>query len=166
MTAGSKVSSPCNTVDASHGCILNTVSLCFPVKGIAQYEETVGIALFDRMFEVAPEEWGTIFPWKREDFQQKSPRFLNFAKKFVRMLDLAVHMLGPDMEIVEEAMFELGASHAKYGMQPKQFDVMGESLEYALQGLLGSNFTPAIKQAWRTVFRFWSGAMIHGAGTV
>ena len=130
-----------------------------------QYEEKVGTLLFDRMFEVSPDEWEGVLPWKQQDFKNKSPRFLAFAKKFVRMLDLAVHILGPDMEIAEEQMFELGASHAKYGVQPKHYDVMGDSLEYALQGLLGSDFKPSIKQAWRDTFRFWSIAMIKGATT-
>ncbi|CAB9517764.1 Involved in oxygen transport in the brain. Hexacoordinate globin [Seminavis robusta] len=133
------------------------------VKRIPDYEETVGIALFDRMFEVAPDQWGNVFNWTRDDFQNKDEKFLGFANKFVRMLDLAVHMLGPDLEIVEEQMHDIGVSHRNYGVLPIHLQLMGESLAHTLQGLLGSSFTPATKQAWKDIFGFWSTSMIQGA---
>ena len=135
------------------------------VKSVENYRELVGVALFDRMFELAPEKCD-VFPWKKEDFERKDPKFLAFAKKFVRMLDIAIDMLGPDMDIVEEQMYDLGVSHQKYGVLPHHFDVMGQALEHTLQGILGSKFTPATKNAWRKVYGFMTSNMIHGAAPV
>ena len=45
----------------------------------------------NRMFEIAPDEWG-LFPWSKQDFETRDPKFLSFAKKFVKMFDTAVHM--------------------------------------------------------------------------
>ncbi|CAB9517765.1 Involved in oxygen transport in the brain. Hexacoordinate globin [Seminavis robusta] len=148
------------------GSYFQTVSQVYEsweiIKRIPKYEEIVGMALFDRMFQIAPEDW-SLFPWTREDFKQKNPKFLAFAAKFVRMLDLAVHMLGPDMEVVEEQMYDLGRSHKNYGVLPRHFDLMGQSLLYTLQGLLGSKFTPNTQKAWKNVYGFWSSTMIQGA---
>ena len=71
------------------------------LKRIPTYQELFGIAFFERMFEIDPEAW-SIFPWTPKQFQEKDPVFLKFANKFVRMLELSVDLLGPDMDIVEE----------------------------------------------------------------
>ena len=133
------------------------------VKRIENYQEIVGVALFDRMFEMAPDEWG-IFPWSREDFQNKDEKFLTFAKRFIRMLSSAIDMLGPDMEIVEDQMYDLGAAHKRYGVTPKHFDIMGKALEHILEALLGNKiFTATTKKAWKSVYGFMSTTMIQGS---
>lgn len=62
------------------------------VKRIPTYHEFVGVALFERMFELNPEIWG-FFPWTPEQFQNKDQKFLDFAAKFVRMLDMSIGKL-------------------------------------------------------------------------
>jgi len=133
------------------------------VKRVENYQETVGIALFDKMFMLAPdEEWG-MFTWNREDFQNKDEKFMTFAKKFVRMLDMAIDMLGPDMEIVEEQMYELGGAHQRYGVLPVHFDIMGRALALVLADLLGDRFTATTKSSWKSVYGFMSTTMIQGS---
>lgn len=135
------------------------------VKRIENYEERVGVALFNRMFDVAPDDC-SIFPWTKEHFQKKDPKFLAFATKFIRMIDMAVDMLGPDMDIVEEQMYGLGVAHKRYGVTPKHFDIMGKALEHTFQGILGNKFTPSNKKAWKSVYSFMSSTMIQGAAGI
>ncbi|CAB9517767.1 bacterial hemoglobin [Seminavis robusta] len=153
-------------MDDSSSSYFDTVSEVFEswdtIKRIPDYEEVVGLALFDKMFESAPDAWG-IFRWRKEDFAKKDPQCVAFAKKFVRMLDLAVHMLGPEMDIVEQQMYDLGKQHQRYGVMPKHFFSMGKALESTLANILGRDFTYKTREAWKDVFHFMSTSMIMGA---
>jgi hemoglobin-like flavoprotein len=133
------------------------------IKRIPTYDEMFGVALFHRMFEIAPDKW-ELFPWKREDFENKNEKFIVFTKKFVRMLDMAVHMLGPDMDIVEEQMYDLGSSHERYGVTPEHFDLMGQALIHTLKMVLGPrSFMDRTEQSWQEIYSFMTKTMIKGA---
>jgi hypothetical protein len=58
----------------------------------------------------------------------KSKRFLNHASYMIQMLDSALGMLGPDIELLTEIMYELGVKHVRYGVTPKMFPIMGDCL--------------------------------------
>ena len=136
------------------------------VKRIPTYDEMFGVALFEKMYEAAPDAW-EIFPWTKEEMENKDAKFMAFAKKFVRMLDMAVDMLGPDMEVVEEQLYELGSSHKRYGVTPKHFDLMGKSLVAALNKVLGRrSFTEKTEKSWKEVYEFMSMTMIQGAAGI
>jgi hemoglobin-like flavoprotein len=125
-----------------------------------------GVALFERMYEIAPDAWG-LFPWTAEEMAKKDEKFVTFAKKFVRMLDMAVDMLGPDLEVVEEQLYDLGKSHTKYGVSPKHFELMGKALVVTLQKVLGRrSFTEQTAKAWKEIYEFMSMTMIQGAAGI
>jgi len=133
------------------------------VKRMPSYDEKLGVALFTRLFEVAPDGGWEIMPWTKADFDAKDAKFLKFAKSFVRMLDMAIDMLGPDLEIVEEQMYELGVSHGKYGVLPMHFEHMGKALDFVLQDMLQDLYKPSTKKAWTSVYRFITTTMIQGS---
>ncbi|CAB9507230.1 Globin [Seminavis robusta] len=136
------------------------------VKRIPTYDEMFGVALFEQMYEIAPDAWG-IFPWSAEDMNNKDEKFLQFAKKFVRMLDVAVDMLGPDMDVVEGQLYDLGSFHKRYGVTPKHYDLMGKSLVQTLKKVLGRrSFTDKTDKAWREVYSFMSMTMIQGSAGI
>ena len=72
------------------------------------------------MFKLAPAVWSK-FPWghvakkkasssadcSKEDLAA-NPEFVAFARNFMSMLDLAIDMLGPDLDFVEGQLQELG----------------------------------------------------------
>ena len=78
------------------------------------------------------------------------------------MLDTALNMVGPDIELLTEIMLELGAKHVRYGVKPEMFPVMGVAIVGALKTTLKDNFTPDIEAAWKDVFSELSGDMIRG----
>jgi hemoglobin-like flavoprotein len=78
----------------------------------------------------------------------KSKRFLMHASYLIQMLDTALNMLGPDIELLTEIMTELGEKHVRYGVNKEMFPVMGEALVYTLQMTLKDSFTDSIKDAW------------------
>jgi len=136
------------------------------LKMIPSHDEEFGVTLFKKMFEIAPDEWN-VFEFSAEDVENKSDKFLSFAKKYFRMLDMAVHLLGPDMEIVQEQMQELGVTHQRYGVKSLHYDIMGEALVFALSAILGEQrCTEETKDAWSKVYAFMTESMLEGAAAM
>ena len=76
------------------------------------------------------------------------------------MLDTALNMLGPDIELLTEIMEELGEKHIRYGVKAEMFGVMGEALIHTLDAILGDDFTDQVREAWETTYRELSADMI------
>ena len=70
----------------------------------------------------------------------------------IQMLDTALNMLGPDIELLTEIMQELGVKHIRYGVRPDMFPVMGEALLHTLEQTLGTDFSDEIKDAWKETY--------------
>lgn len=71
----------------------------------------------------------------------------------VQMLDSALHMLGPDIELLTDIMTDLGAKHVGYGVKPNLFIIMGDCLLEVLEDLLPEGkFTPSVKNSWKLVY--------------
>ena len=119
------------------------------------------------MFEVAPDAW-KVFPWGQGNTKDKelfkSPQFVKFAIRFTSMLDMAIDMLGPDMEMVELELTEIGIMHISVGVTPRHYPLMGASLIDTLASELGPEvFTQKHKDAWNATFTFMSSTMMEGA---
>lgn len=136
------------------------------VKSSRDFRQEFGLSLFTRMFDFAPAVWKA-FPWghgfKAGDDLTTNPDFVVFARNFVGMLDLAIDMLGPDMDLVEEQLQHLGVSHIDYGVMPKHYPLMGRALMDTMAAKLGDRFTTRHKESWNTVYTFMSVSMMQGA---
>jgi hemoglobin-like flavoprotein len=78
------------------------------------------------------------------------------------MIDTALNMLGPDLELVTEIMTDLGMKHVRYGVKPEMFPFMGDALMHTLETTLKSDFTEDIKESWVIVYSALSEDMIRG----
>jgi hemoglobin-like flavoprotein len=78
----------------------------------------------------------------------KSKRFIMHASYLIQMIDCALNMLGPDIELLTEMMTDLGVKHVAYGVKPEYFPIMGRCLITVLADCLGDSFTDTVKQAW------------------
>jgi len=119
-----------------------------------------------RMFEIAPAVW-TQFAWG-EPLQpgeklSENTTFVMFAKRFVGMLDMAIGMLGPDLEAVEGQLQHLGVRHINYGVMPKHYPLMGKALLNTIEHLLGDSFTEKLHDSWNSIYTFMSVTMMQGA---
>ena len=95
----------------------------------------------------------------------KSRRFMTHARYMISMLDKALNLLGPDAELLEEIMSDLGKKHVQFGIEDESYyEYMGESLFRALGELLGDEFTPEVKQSWTVVYGELTRAMIKEIG--
>jgi hemoglobin-like flavoprotein len=91
----------------------------------------------------------------------KSKRFLMHAAYLIQMIDTALNMLGPDIELLTEIMHELGLKHVRYGVKPEMFPIMGDALVHTLETTLKGNFTEPVKEAWLQVYAALSQDMIR-----
>jgi hemoglobin-like flavoprotein len=90
-----------------------------------------------------------------------SKRFLMHAAYLIQMIDTALNMLGPDIELLTEIMHELGLKHIRYGVKPEMFPIMGDALVHTLETTLKSDFTESVKEAWIEVYSALSQDMIR-----
>ena len=94
------------------------------------------------------------------DDVRKSKRFLMHASYMIQMLDTALNMLGPDIELLTEIMAELGEKHVRYGVKPEYFPKMGDALYFTLKETLKDGWTDATKDAWEKTYGALSQDMI------
>lgn len=83
------------------------------------------------------------------------------ASYLIQMIDTALNMLGPDIELLTEIMTELGQKHVKYGVKPEMFPKMGTCLLETLEELLKDSWTETIKEAWIETYEALSNDMIE-----
>jgi hypothetical protein len=83
------------------------------------------------------------------------------------MMDLIIHMLGPDMDPVLEQLEELGERHAAhFGVCSKHYPIFGEALLNTMELLLDRQWKPAVRDAWLSLWRIMSLTMLRGARIV
>jgi hemoglobin-like flavoprotein len=117
-----------------------------------------------RFFALEPEA-KAIFGFRDSQSDEeliKSRRFKKHASYFIQMIDKALGMLGPDIELLTEILLELGQKHVNYGVKPEYFPSMGRSLIFAVQSVLGEDaFQSDIKDSWVEVYGALSYDMIR-----
>ena len=82
------------------------------------------------------------------------------------MIDKALALLGPDIELLTVILTDLGKKHAKFGVTADMFPPMGQAListvEEMLQASSPYNFNTSTKDAWNEVYAAFSYDMIRG----
>jgi hemoglobin-like flavoprotein len=82
------------------------------------------------------------------------------AVQMITMFDKALNMLGPDTEILNEMLTDLGKRHIKYGVLPHYFPFMGHAVVYALKETIGDTMSPDVMEAWVEVYDELSGTIM------
>ena len=57
-----------------------------------------------------------------------------------------------NIESIVPAVVALGARHGGYGVEARHFETVGQALVLAMSETLGDGFTPAVRDAWVTVY--------------
>jgi len=118
------------------------------------YAEKMGRGLFVKFFKQQPDA-SSVFGFDNNDENiHKTPKFIDFANHFVEVIDQAVQMLGPDLELLTDFFVDLGDKHSKeYGIKPKFYPILGRVLMEQLEEMLGHNvFTVHTKVCWLQVY--------------
>jgi hemoglobin-like flavoprotein len=82
-------------------------------------------------------------------------------RKLIQTLMFAVAGLNRP-EAIMPAVRQLGRRHARYGVQPEQFQTVGAALLWTLAQGLGPAFTPAVRDAWAAVYALLAEEMQRG----
>ena len=97
----------------------------------------------------------------------KNPKLIQHARYFINMIDKALALLGPDIELLTVILTDLGKKHAKFGVTSDLFPPMGQALISTVEEMLQGdsspyNFNTPTKNAWNEVYAAFSYDMICG----
>ena len=68
---------------------------------------------------------------------------------------------GPDVELIEEILAQVGKRHKDFGVESKFFPSMGTALVEALEDMMGpDHFNELHKTAWNDVYREMSSEIV------
>jgi hemoglobin-like flavoprotein len=57
-----------------------------------------------------------------------SPQLAKHASFFIQMIEQAIGLLGPNIELLTDILIELGEKHATFGVKDSHYPAMGETL--------------------------------------
>jgi hemoglobin-like flavoprotein len=85
------------------------------------------------------------------------------GRKLMSMLGTAIANLDR-LESIAPAVRDLGHRHVGYGVAPADYETVACALIATLEQGLGSDFTPALREAWTSAYRALAAQMVAGAG--
>jgi hemoglobin-like flavoprotein len=109
------------------------------------------LVFYRRLFELDP----GLRPLFKNDIEEQ-------ARKLMDMLGLAVSAL-ENPATLEKQLHQLGARHVIYGVRDEHYSTVGQALLDMLAEVLGSHWTPALREAWVAFYTFAAKAMQRGA---
>lgn len=130
------------------------------------FNEVVGVKLFQKFFAVDPSaacvfSFGTDVELTDDFF--KSEKLIKHAGYFITMIDKALGLLGPDIELLTDTLMSLGHKHVGYGVQASHYPDMGTALLETLEEMSGDIFTEEVKRSWLEVYQALSYDMIRAS---
>jgi len=78
------------------------------------------------------------------------------GKNIGQMLNTMFSVLGPDMDLLQTVLLDIGAKHCKLGLSPDHFILLCRALLEVLAKAMGDDWTAELKTAWFQVIRFFS----------
>ena len=84
------------------------------------------------------------------------------GQKLMKMIGAAVNGLD-NLPALVPVVQDLGKRHVPYGVKVEHYDTVGSALLWTLEKGLGPDFTPAVKDAWATVYGILAGTMKEAA---
>lgn len=107
---------------------------------VALMPDVAGALFYERLFTVSP-DFRALF--------KHDMRIQNV--KLIMMLDVIVEHYD-DLDEILPALREMGQRHAGYGVKDRDYDLVGESLLWMLEQVLGVSFTPAVRDVWAACY--------------
>ncbi len=118
---------------------------------IEPVEEEAAVLFYAWLFHLDPD----LRPLFTSDIREQ-------GHKLMRMLKLAVEGLERP-EILVPSVRALGARHAAYGVEEKDYETVAAALLWMLEKALAEAFTAETKEAWIVTYQLLAGAMKEGA---
>ncbi len=106
---------------------------------------------YGRLFKIAPE---TKLLFKSDVSQQ--------GRKLVATLAFVIDHLSDEKTLVSAAQ-DLAVRHLNYNVEKEHYAIVGETLLWTLEELLGADYTPEVAQAWTEVYSSLEAIMTEAA---
>jgi nitric oxide dioxygenase len=103
---------------------------------------------YRRVFELAPE----VQPLFTNDMTEQ-------GRKLMTVLSAVVRGLG-EPEQIRPVATRLAAYHARYGLEPDHYDIVGAALLWTLRTGLGDSFTAEMEEAWSEAYTVLAATMM------
>lgn len=118
---------------------------------VAPIKDTAAELFYAKLFEIAPE----VKPLFKGDMSEQ-------GAKLMTTLGVVVNGL-KDLDAIVPVAENLARQHVAYGVEAGHYTHVGDALLDTLEKGLGSDFTPATKDAWITAYTTLSGVMCAAA---
>lgn len=140
--------------ELNYGTALTVIESWEVLRRKKNYVETMGRGLFGKLFKHQPNVSPVFGFDNNNENVQNTLKFIDFSKHFVKVIDQAVEMLGPDLELLTEFFVDLGGKHSKeYGIKPAFYPILGSVLMEQLEEMLGPKvFTVQTKVCWLQLY--------------
>jgi hemoglobin-like flavoprotein len=114
--------------------------------------EVAGALFYERLFVVNPSFRGLF----KNDMRIQ-------GVKLMTMLAMVVYNLHEPGQVLT-SIRDLSVRHVGYGVKLADYDALREALLWALEQVLGEDFTPAVREAWTVCYDELAGEMKAAAG--
>jgi len=101
---------------------------------------TLAQLFYARFFELAPDA-RALFP---ADLERQQVKLMDMIAAIVGALD--------QRELFHSLIRHSGDQHQQFGAQPRHYDAFGEALIWSLRTQFRHDFTPALEEAWRSLY--------------
>ncbi|KAH3736340.1 hypothetical protein DPMN_042903 [Dreissena polymorpha] len=129
--------------------------------------DTLGGIVFRRFFEIEP-QLKIVFPKivhinhdNKLDANIDMDMLIRHGAVVMKALGAAVESLG-DSSCLNSVIITIGQIHCYRNVKPKMIKKLWPCLNYGLQSVLKENYTKEVAQAWRCLYYYICGLMIHG----
>ena len=118
---------------------------------IASHKVDVASIFYERLFEVAP----SVRPLFKADLRDQQQKLMIALVYVVQAVDDPQRLIG--------TLTTLGERHVAYGAKPEHYDVVGDTLLWTFEEILGDEFTPEVRDAWAAAYNLVANTMRAGA---
>jgi len=120
-------------------------------ESIREYEDSVVLLFYGRLFELAPQVRGLF----RIEIRAQAGKLMDMLTSLVDALDR--------FEELRKDLADLGRRHAEYKVEPAHYQLLVSALTWAFGQALGIRFDPETRAAWEQLLGVVSAVMIAGA---
>ena len=125
--------------------IRRSFALVFPRAHVA------ALIFYKRLFELDP----ALRPLFRGNIEEQGTKLMQMLAAAVRLLEKP--------ETLVPVLEDLGRRHVHYGVRDEHYDVVGQALLWMLGETLGSDFSPAAREAWASLYALVATTMKRAA---
>jgi hemoglobin-like flavoprotein len=120
-------------------------------QNVVPISDTFTRLFYGRLFELAPE----VKPLFKNSVEKQGPKLVASLVVVLKGLD-RIDALVPLLQ-------DLAYRHIAYGVRREHYQILGETLLWTLDCVLGKALTPEAKEAWATAYQLLATACIDAA---